>query len=98
MTQTPIELDDRRSLVDKIAADFRRHDARSGFLDQGVGSDRERELHARLLAGPSDTWRDLTGKIAFLLERYMETPEAQDARVRTLVRRALADMRRLMES
>lgn len=49
----------------------------------------------RLTDPPARTWGEAADKVRFLLERYAASPQAQDARIRKLIDRALGDMARL---
>ncbi|KIT15651.1 hypothetical protein jaqu_26320 [Jannaschia aquimarina] len=48
-----------------------------------------------MLAEPARKWIDVMEEWRFLLERYSETPEANDERIQKLIRRAIGDMERL---
>lgn len=96
MTDRPVELDACRTRSDQIAVAFRRQGAECGFgASMIVTLARNPALHAQLLARPADTWVDVCRKLAFLVEAYARTPQAQDPQIHTLVRRALGDVARL---
>jgi hypothetical protein len=93
MNERPTDLDGRRSLEQKIQADLRRKAAnRPG---QSRGEDGEHRLDTALSAEPAQNWIEATVTARFLLERYAATPDASDARIQTLIARALCDMTRL---
>ena len=98
MMDDPVNLDGRRSLESQMATDFRRHAAECRITDQTVRQQHDAELHRQMLVGPADGWAGAARKAQFLIRRYARTPEAQDARVRKLIRRALSDLARLVES
>ena len=93
----PVALDTRRSAGNLIAADIRRHSLRDFEADQSELRKRQEELEAQLLAEPARTWQEAAARAQYLIRRYAETAEAQDARKQKLVARALADLARLME-
>ena len=93
----PVDLDARRRAGDLIAADIRRHSLRDFEADQYELRKRQEELEAQLLAEPARTWHEAAARAQYLIRRYAETAEAQDARKQKLVARALADLARLME-
>jgi hypothetical protein len=92
-----VDLDTRRSAGDLIAADIRRHSLRDFEADQSELRKRQDELEAQLLAEPARTWHEAGARAQYLIRRYAQTAEAQDARKQKLVARALADLARLME-
>jgi hypothetical protein len=93
----PVALDTRRSAGDLMAADIRRHSLRDFEADQYELRKRQEELEAQLLAEPARSWHEAAARAQYLIRRYAETAEAQDARKQKLVARALADLARLME-
>ena len=95
--EEPVKLDMRRSAEALIAADMRRHSLKDFEADQAELRKRQEELETQLLAEPARTWREAAGRAQYLIRRYAETAEAQDARKQTLVARALGDLARLME-
>lgn len=93
MTDDPIDLDGRRSAADQRQSEMRRRPANS---QTGAPLQPDTQgLDDRMLAGPARTWVEVMEKWRFLLDRYASTPEAGDARIRKLIRRALHDMDRL---
>jgi len=95
MTDCLIDLDDRRTVADRIEADLRRRAANTcpvvvTGLKRGAP-----DVEAQLLAEPARTWAEAMDKARFLLQRYLATPDAQDAGLQKLIRRALADLSRL---
>lgn len=97
MTDDPVELDERRSAAGKIATEIRRHSLQEFEADQEALRLRQAELEAQLLAEPSHTWPEAAAKAQYLIRRYAETAEAQDARRQKLIERALSDLARLVE-
>jgi hypothetical protein len=95
--EEPVDLDTRRSAGNLIAADIRRHSLRDFEADQNELRKRQEELEAQLLAEPARTWTEAAARAQYLIRRYAETAEAQDARKQKLVARALGDLARLME-
>lgn len=94
----PVELDTRRSAGNLIAADIRRHSLRDFEAAQSDLRRRQEELESQLLAEPARTWHEAASRAQYLIRRYAETAEAQDARKQKLVARALGDLDRLMET
>lgn len=90
MTDTPVNLDARRSPENQSAVTFRRH-----ADNLPLAPVRDVALHAQLLAGPADTWPEIARKTTFLLDRFAATPEAQNMQVQILIKRALCDIARL---
>ncbi len=97
MTDDPVDLDARRSTEGRMATDFRRHSLKEFEADQEALRRRQDELEAQLLAEPAMTWQEVAIKAQYLIRRYSETGEAQDARRRKLIQRALGDLARLIE-
>ena len=97
MTDDPVELDTRRSAVNLMATDIRRHSLKDFEADQSELRKRQQELEAQLLSEPARTWHEAAARAQYLIRRYAETTEAQDARTQKLVERALSDLARLME-
>ncbi len=95
MTSEPIDLDGRRTVTGQREAELRRQPANSVLPPDRPGGTETAALEDEFLEAPARTWTEVLGKWRFLLERYAETPEAADDRLRTLTRRALADMDRL---
>jgi hypothetical protein len=96
MTDDPVDLDGHRSSAGKIASEIRRHAIRESEGDQETLRRRQQELEAQLSAGASRSWPEVAAKVQYLIRLYAETPEAQDARHRKLIKRALADVARLL--
>jgi hypothetical protein len=92
----PVSLDTRRSAEALIAADIRRHSVKDFEKDQAELRKRQEELETQLLAEPARTWHEAAARAQYLIRRYAETAEAQDARKQKLVARALGDLARLM--
>ncbi|MDU8944084.1 hypothetical protein [Ovoidimarina sediminis] len=95
MTDEPINLDGRRSTADQREAKMRRRPANSAS-PAGSATDPQRDaLEEQMLAKPARSWIEVMKKWRFLIDRYAVTPEAEDARIQKLIRRALGDMERL---
>jgi hypothetical protein len=94
--EKPVSLDTRRSAEGLIAADIRRHSLKDFEADQSELRKRQEELETQLLAEPARTWNEAAARAQYLIRRYAETAEAQDARKQKLVARALGDLARLM--
>jgi hypothetical protein len=97
MTEDPIHLDTRRSAESMMASEIRRHSLKEFEADQTALRQRQEELEAQLVAAPATTWSEAAVKAQYLIRRYAETVEAQDARRQKLIERALGDLARLME-
>lgn len=97
MTDDPVDLDARRSAESKIATEIRRHALRDFEADQAALRLRQEELEVQLLAEPASNWHEAAIKAQYLIRRYSETAEAQDARRQDLIERALGDIARLIE-
>jgi hypothetical protein len=97
MTDETIDLDQHRGSAGKMGAEMRRHCLKTFESDQEALRRRQEELEAQLLAQPSETWPEAAAKAQYLIRRYAATAEAQDARRKLLIERALADLARLVE-
>lgn len=97
MTQEPVDLDEWRSAESQIAIGIRRHALKAFEADQKKLRLREEKLEVQLLAEPAATWHEATIKAQYLIRRYSETVEAQNARRKRLIERALGDLARLRE-
>ena len=98
MQDEPVDLDRHRSSAGKMASEMRRHANRASEEDQEAFRSRQQELETQLLAESARTWTQAAVKAQYLIRRYAETQEAQDARHQKLIERALADIARLLES
>jgi hypothetical protein len=98
MNDDPVDLDHRRTAENQMATDIRRHSLKDFEADQEALRRRQQELEAQLLAEPAATWNEVAIKAQYLIRRYSETIEAQDARRQKLINRALGDIARLMET
>lgn len=96
MTDEPVDLDARRSGAGKIASEIRRHAIRESEADHETTRLRQEELEVQLSAEAARTWPEFARKAEYLIRLYAETPEAQDARRKKLIERALADVGRLL--
>jgi len=97
MTDDPVNLDTRRSIEGKMATEIRRHSLKDFEADQEALRKRQQELETQLLADPATTWSEAAVKAQYLIRRYAETSEAQDARRQKLIQRALGDLARMIE-
>jgi hypothetical protein len=97
MTDDPVDLDGHRSGAGKIAADIRRHALQEFEAAREALRRRQEELEAQLLAEPAETWPEAAAKAQYLIRLYAMTADAQDARRKQLIDRALADFARLLD-
>lgn len=97
MTDDSINLDQHRSAAGKMASEMRRHSHKEFEAEQEALRRGQEELETQLLAQPSETWPEAAAKAQYLIRRYAASAEAQDARRKQLIERALGDLARLME-
>jgi hypothetical protein len=97
MTGIPIDLDGRRSSAGKIATDIRRHALQEFEADREALRRKQEELEAQLLASPAEIWPEAAAKAQYLIRLYAMTADAQDARRKKLIERALGDLARLID-
>jgi hypothetical protein len=97
MTDDAINLDKHRGTAGKMASEMRRHSLKEFEADQEALRRRQEELEKQLLAQPSETWPEAAAKAQYLIRQYAVTAEAQDARRKQLIERALGDLARLIE-
>ena len=97
MTDDPVDLDGRRSAAGQIATDIRRHALQQFEADRQALRRRQEELEAQLLAEPAESWVEAAAKAQYLIRLYATTADAQDARRKKLIERALADLARLID-
>jgi hypothetical protein len=94
MTETTIDLDERRGMAAQKATDLRRMltevEANETTLRQ-----RQEELESQMLAAPSANWPEAAGKARYLLNLFVANLAAQDPRRQQLVAAVLADFKRL---
>jgi hypothetical protein len=86
MNDKPIDLDGRRTTAGRIATDIRRHAVQA---DRQALRRRQEELEAQLLADPAETWPKAAANAPYLISLYATTGDAQDARRKQLITRAL---------
>lgn len=98
MTDDAINLDQHRGAAGKMASEMRRHSLKDFEADQEALRRRQEELETQLLAQPSGTWPEAAAKAQYLIRRYAATAEAQDARRKQLIARALDDLARLVDN
>lgn len=97
MTDNPIDLDTHRSAAGKMATDIRRHALQDFEADREALRRRQEELETQLLAEPAETWPEAAVKAQYLIRLYASTADAQDARRKKLIERALGDLARLID-
>ena len=97
MTDDAIDLDQHRGPAGKLGSEMRRHSRKEFEAEEEALRRRQEELETQLLAQPSETWPEAAAKAQYLIRRYAATAEAQDARRKQLIERALGDLARLME-
>lgn len=97
MNDETVDLDDRRSTAGRMATNIRRHSLKEFEAAQEGLRRRQVELETQLLAEPAETWAEAGAKAQYLIRLYAQTAEAQDARRRKLIDRALGDLARLMD-
>jgi hypothetical protein len=97
MSDEPVDLDGHRTSAGRIATDIRRHALQEFEADRQALRRRQEELEAQLLAEPAETWPEAAAKAQYLIRLYATTSEAQDARRKQLIGRALADLARLID-
>lgn len=97
MDDRPVDLDEHRGTAGRMETEIRRHSLKDLNADLEALHRRMEELEAHLLAEPAETWPEVAMKAEYLIRLYGKTPEGQDMRRQRLVRRALADLARLIE-
>ena len=97
MTDDAVDLDGRRSTAGRIATDIRRHALQEFEADREALRRRQEELEAQLLAEPAESWVEAAAKAQYLIRLYATTADAQDARRKKLIERALGDLARLID-
>ena len=97
MNDDPVDLDKRRSTAGRMATEIRRHSLKDFEAAQEALRHQQAELETQLLAEPADTWPEAAAKAQYLIRLYAKTPEAQDARRKKLIERALGDLARLID-
>lgn len=86
------DLDDRRSAAGLMGTEMRRH-AQEGFeTDRERRRVRDSNLETQMLAGPSETWPEAAARAIYLLRLLAPSSEAQDARIASLLERAIIDL------
>lgn len=93
----PIDLDDRRDMVDRKVTEIRR-DRPKEFQDgQKAQERRQHELETWMLATPAVTWSAVATKAQYIIQRYAASPEGREPRCKQLIEQVLSDLRRLSE-
>ncbi|NDR57039.1 MULTISPECIES: hypothetical protein [Aliiruegeria] len=98
MTSNPVELGTKRSAESSMVTHIRRHSLQKFEVDRENLRERQEELEATLLVEPAMNWRDAAVKVQYLIRRYSETAEAQDASRQELIQSALDDLARLSDT
>jgi hypothetical protein len=97
MVFDPVDPTDHPAREGVLASAFRldvQRVFRPGWL---AGAVPDTEMRAQFVARPAASWAEAVAKTGFLLERFGRTAEGQDARMQTLIRRALSDLTRLVQ-
>jgi hypothetical protein len=93
MSEPPTDLDGHRNAEDRLLVGLRRQAANaSGAFAR---NEADEDLESVLGSEPARSWAEAMTKVKFLLERYGATAEADDPRIRMLIKRVLGDMARL---
>lgn len=95
VTARPIDLDGRRTPAGQLEAILRRGGANTGASPAADRTRADTEIDAAMLAGPTRTYVEVMERASFLLKRYSESPDGQDARIQDLIKHALVDLTRL---
>jgi hypothetical protein len=96
MVNRPTNLDDRRGMKERAAAELRRMHAEVE-ADQAALRERRDALETLLAASPSANWHEAAEKARYLLGLFAQTPHAMDLRRQKLINDLLADFARLLE-
>lgn len=94
MTDTTIDLDQRRGMAAQKATDLRRLLAEVA-ADEKALRIRQDELESQLVAAPAANWHEAAEKARYLLTLFAVTVAAQDPRRQKLIAAVLADLERL---
>jgi hypothetical protein len=92
MTDRTVELDEHRGLAAQKATEIRR-DLQVVRVDQAAVKAHQDEIERFLLSPPAASWSDLAERLRCLLKLF--AADTQDARLQTLIARALDDIARL---
>lgn len=95
MTDEPVDLDDHRGMAAQKATELRRQHVLDFQADQTALRLRQEELERMLMSAPAETWPEAAAKAQYLIQLFAVTPEAQDARRKTLIAQTLDDLGRL---
>lgn len=98
MSDDLIDLDNRRSAKDQMAAAVRRDALKDSRDIQASLRKTQEDLEERILGNAAATWHEAAIRARYLIRCYGETAEGQDERCQTLIRRALADLENLIEA
>jgi hypothetical protein len=90
----PVVLDAHRGMAAQKATDQRRNTS-AIELDQEAIRQKRALLEQALFAAPAGTWPEAAARALYLLGIFAETPEAQDPRMKQLIRDVNDDFRRL---
>jgi hypothetical protein len=96
MPDEPVDLDEHRGMAAQKATEIRRrlHEVQT---DQAALRRSQAEFETFLVAAPALTWPEAAAKARYVIQLYAATPEAQDARRRTLIASVIADLTRLAD-
>ncbi|NJL07765.1 MAG: hypothetical protein HC900_05495 [Methylacidiphilales bacterium] len=94
MTETPINLDERRGMAAQKATELRRLLAEVAANEQALRL-RQDELEAHLAAAPAADWLEAAEKAGYLIRLFAATPAAQDPRRQKLIASVFSDFERL---
>lgn len=97
MTDEPVDLDTHRSMAGKMASEIRRHSLKDVEVARESLRRKQQELETQLLAEPARNWHEVAIKAQYLIRRFAQSAEAQDARRQKLINCALSDIDRLLE-
>jgi len=95
MTDTTIELDQRRGMAAQKATELRRLLLEVEANEHELRR-RHEELELHLLAAPAANWHDAAEKASYLLALFSSSAVAQDPRRQKLIAAVLDDFKRLL--
>lgn len=94
MTDTTIDLDQRRGMAAQKATELRRLLTDVEANEKALRI-RQEELEAHLIAAPAANWHEAVDKARYLLNLFAATLTSHDPRRQKLVAAVLADFERL---
>jgi len=95
MTDTPVDLDDYRSMLAQKETVDRREHVRDFLDDQQALRKSQEELEKFLLAAPAETWSEAGAQALYLIQIFATTAEAQDTRRKQLITQTIKALKRL---